>query len=128
MKTSLVYVTASGLDEARRIARRMVEGRLAACANIIPAIESIYHWEGRVETGAEAAVIFKTRTALVPELSAAVRALHSYQCPCVAAVSLSGGNPDFLKWIAAETLAPTAARRRRKTGTTTARKPTGTRG
>lgn len=128
MKTSLVYVTASGLDEARKIARRAVEGRLAACANIIPAIESIYHWEGRVETGAEAAVIFKTRTSLVPELTAAVREMHSYQCPCVAAVPLSGGNPDFLKWIAAETLAPAASRRRRKTGKATAKKPTETRG
>jgi len=109
MKTSLVYVTASGIDEARRIARALVESRLAACANIVPSIESVYHWKGSVESGAESVVLLKTRASLVPKLTEAVRAMHSYECPCVVALPMSGGNPDFLKWIAVETRPPRAS-------------------
>lgn len=98
-----VYVTAADADEAARIARAVVEDQLAACANVIPAIRSIYRWQGTVEDSAEAAVIFKTRAALVPALEARVRELHSYEMPCIVAWPIVGGAADYLDWVRGET-------------------------
>lgn len=100
---TLVYVTVGEAEEAERIGRTVVEERLAACANILPGVTSIYWWEGKIEQGAEVALILKTRSDLVKELTARVKALHSYSVPCVVAVAIDGGNPDFLNWIVKET-------------------------
>lgn len=102
------YVTCASSEEASRIGRTLVEERLAACANILPGVTSIYHWQGRVETGGETALVLKTRAALVEALAARVRALHSYSVPCVVALPIRGGNPDYLAWLAAETREPAA--------------------
>jgi periplasmic divalent cation tolerance protein len=106
----VVYVTASDIGEARRVALAVVEKRLAACANILPGVESLYWWEGQVQSANETAVIFKTRPSLVPALSDAVKAAHSYQFPCVVVLPITGGNADYLRWIGDETVATTAAR------------------
>lgn len=106
MDTCLVYITASGPEEARRIGRALVAARLAACANVYSAISSIYWWEGEVQEDTEAVLIAKTRKELVPALSNKVRDLHSYDCPCVVALPLVDGNPDFLDWIETETRMP----------------------
>lgn len=98
----MIYVTCGSRDEARAIARRVVEAKLAACANIIEGMTSVYRWEGRVEEGAEVVLILKTRAALVGELSARVKELHSFDVPCVVEIPLGGGNPDYLAWIADE--------------------------
>ncbi len=98
-----VYMTTGTVEEARVIGRRLVEERLAACANILPAMESIYHWQGRVETAQEAVLIAKTRAVLVDQLSARVREWHSYDCPCVVALPITAGNPAYLRWLGAET-------------------------
>jgi periplasmic divalent cation tolerance protein len=103
MTPVLVYVTSASRDEALRIGRALVEERLAACANIYGEIRSIYRWEGQVQDDAEIVVILKTRAGLVERLSDRIRALHSYDCPCVVAVPITGGNPEFLAWIGAET-------------------------
>ena len=103
MPPVLVYMTAANADDAARIGRALVERRLAACANVLGPIRSFYWWEGKVQDDAEVALVAKTREDLVPELTAAVKAMHSYQVPCVAALPLVGGNPDFLAWIEAET-------------------------
>ncbi len=103
MKHAFVYVTAPSRAQAARLARLAVDGRLAACANIVPRIESIYRWKGRVETATESALILKTRMALVPRLTAALRKAHPYECPCIVALPIAHGNPDFLRWIEAET-------------------------
>ena len=100
---NFVYITARDGDEARRIGRELVESRLAACVNIIDGMNSMYWWEGKVQDDREAVLIAKTREALVPELIAKVKALHSYTCPCVVALPVANGNPDFLKWIESET-------------------------
>ena len=100
-----VYVTTSSLEEARAIGRRLVEERLAACANLLPGMESIYRWQGGIETAQETVLIAKTRAGLVDQLSARVRELHSYDCPCVVALPITAGNPAYLRWIGAETTA-----------------------
>jgi len=106
MSHCLVYITASGPEEARRIGRALVAARLAACANVCGELNSIYWWEGEIQESAEAALIVKTRGVLVPALTEKVRELHSYNCPCIVALPITGGNPDFLDWIEAETRQP----------------------
>lgn len=103
MDLVLVYITAASADEAARIGRALVERRLAACVNLLGPVRSLYWWDGAVQDEAEVAFIAKTRAGLVPELTEAVRAMHSYEVPCVAALPIADGNPDFLAWIEAET-------------------------
>ncbi len=98
-----VYVTASSRDEALNIGRTVVRERLAACANVIDRLTSVYWWEGAVQEDPEAALVLKTRADRLEALTARVRELHSYTCPCVVALPVLGGNPDFLAWIREET-------------------------
>jgi periplasmic divalent cation tolerance protein len=98
-----VYMTTSSLDQARVIGRRLVEARLAACANILPGMESIYHWQGKIETALETVLIAKTRAVLVDQLTAMVKELHTYDCPCVVALPITAGNPAYLRWLGQET-------------------------
>ncbi|HEX2022721.1 MAG TPA: divalent-cation tolerance protein CutA [Candidatus Thermoplasmatota archaeon] len=97
-----VYVACPDRETARRIARALVERKLAACANLLP-IESVYRWEGRVEESAEVAMFLKTRRARVPEVVRAVEELHPYEVPCVVAFDLVGGAARYLAWVDAET-------------------------
>jgi len=99
----LVYVTAPNLAEAESLARLAVEGRLAACANILPGMRSLYWWQGKLEQADEVVLLLKTTGALVPALTQALTSAHSYDCPCVVALPIDAGNPDFLRWIDAET-------------------------
>jgi periplasmic divalent cation tolerance protein len=103
MPATLVYVTASSKDEAIKIARIVVEERLAACANVFQPIVSIYWWEGKVQEEGETSFILKTRADLVEALTQRIKALHSYSCPCVVALPIAAGNPAFLSWIENET-------------------------
>lgn len=103
MELSFVYITAASAEEARRIGRSLVEERLAACTNVIDGMTSMYWWEGRVQEDSEAVLIAKTRESLVKALTDRVKALHSYTCPCVVALPIGQGNPDFLDWLARET-------------------------
>ena len=102
MAVSFCYVTAGSRDEALTIGRTVVEERLAACANVLDGMTSIYWWQGALEQAAEAVLILKTRAELVERLSARIRELHSYACPCVVALPVAAGNPGYLDWIAAE--------------------------
>jgi periplasmic divalent cation tolerance protein len=103
MSFEFVYVTAASPDQARDIGRRLVEERLAACVNIFDSMTSFYWWEGKIDQASEAVLIAKTRQDLVPKLVTRVKELHSYSVPCVVALPLSQGNPDFLAWIGRET-------------------------
>lgn len=96
-----VYVTAAGADEARRIGRALVEENLAACVNILPGHTAIYRWEGKLEEGAECAFLAKTTAERFEALRAHVRALHSYDLPCIVAFPAEAGDPDFLDWVRA---------------------------
>lgn len=102
MDPVFVYMTAGSPDEARRIARTLVEERLAACVNIIDGMTSIYRWEGAVEEGRETVMIAKTRAGRFEELAARVRALHSYTVPCIIEIPLGRGDAPYLDWLRAE--------------------------
>jgi periplasmic divalent cation tolerance protein len=99
----LIYITTDGTAEARMIGHALVESRLAACANILDPMTSVYWWDGAVREGQETVLIAKTTAALVEALTERVRDLHSYDCPCIVSVPIDGGNPVFLDWIAKET-------------------------
>ncbi len=103
MDEKFVYVTTSDLEEAKKIGRRLLENRLAACVNIIKSVESMFWWEGRVQEATETVLIAKSTRQRLPELIASVKKDHSYECPCIVALDIEAGNPDFLKWIADET-------------------------
>lgn len=103
MDTFFVYVTAKDETEAKSIAQTVVSERLAACANLLGAIESIYWWQGKVCEDSEVALILKTSAERKPELIERIKQLHSYECPCVVCLPIADGNCDFLNWIAAET-------------------------
>jgi periplasmic divalent cation tolerance protein len=95
-----VYVTHPNADDAFALGRNLVEDGLAACANILPGMRTVYRWQGQIEEGSEAVMIIKTRADLLADLQLRIRAEHPYECPCVAALPVSGGNPDYLDWIA----------------------------
>ena len=94
-----VFTTWPDLETARAAARTLVEERLAACGNIVPGVESVYRWEGKVETGAEVLVVFKTTIGRYPALEARVRALHPYAVPEVLALRVVDGLPAYLRWV-----------------------------
>lgn len=93
------YITAGSPEEARRIGRALVEERLAACANILDGMTSIYRWQGAVEEAAESVLIAKTQAVLFDRLAARVRELHSYDVPCVVELKVGRGNPAYLDWL-----------------------------
>ena len=99
----LVYVTAPSLAEAESLARLAVERRLAACANILPAMRSLYWWQGVLEQADEVVLLLKTTEAQAGELTRTIAEAHSYDCPCVVVLPIEGGHPAFLQWLADET-------------------------
>ena len=102
MAITLIYITTENKTEAERIGQALVEEHLAACANIIDGMSSIYRWEGRLMQGNETVLIAKTIEAKVPTLIQRVKALHSYDCPCIVALPITDGNEAFLNWVAGE--------------------------
>ena len=104
MSAVILYVTARYHEEAVEIGRVLVEARLAACANILPSILSIYWWEGGVQQDQEVALILKTRQDLVHAAVLKIKDVHSYDCPCVISIPIEGGNIDYLEWIMKETI------------------------
>ncbi len=103
MKINLVYITAGTLDEARAIGKELVSSRLAACANIIDNMNSIYWWDGEIQDDREVILMAKTRESLVPELIEKVKSMHSYECPCIVSLPILDGNKPFLDWVVDET-------------------------
>ncbi len=102
-KLNIVYITTENADEAAHIGKALVESRLAACVNIVDGMSSMYWWEGAVQSDAETILIAKTRAALVPALTAKVKELHSYDCPCVIALPIVAGHEEYLQWLWDET-------------------------
>jgi len=103
MAVMFVYATAGDRTEALAIGRAVVEARLAACANVIDGMRSVYWWQGKVEEANEAVLILKTTADRLPALIARVKALHSYDCPCIEALPVAEGFAPFLDWVAQET-------------------------
>lgn len=103
MKTYLVYMTAADVAEAEKVGAALVEKRLAACVNVLDGIRSMFWWEGAVQKEQEVAFIAKTAEDRLEALKAEVRALHSYDVPCVVALPMEGGDAEFLEWIVSAT-------------------------
>lgn len=99
-----VYAIFESEAEARRIARALVEERLAACANILGACHSIYRWQGAIEEGEEVAALFKTRADLADSLIARLAELHSYDVPAAVAWPIANALDAYGQWVDAETL------------------------
>jgi periplasmic divalent cation tolerance protein len=98
-----VYATFADEEEALRIARTLVEERLAACANILGPCRSVYRWQGRVEDSSEVAVLLKTRAGEADRLIARLAQLHSYDVPAAVAWPIANALPAYLQWVVAET-------------------------
>ena len=96
----IVLCTAGSEDEARKIARHLVEQRLAACVNIVPRMESIYRWQGKLESSGEWLLLIKTTVERFPAVRDAIRDLHSYELPECIAISIQDGSSGYLEWIA----------------------------
>lgn len=100
----VALVTAPSLDIAEKLARSLVEQKLAACVNILPGVSSIYAWKGEIQTDEEVLLLIKTRAALFSEkLAPAIKALHPYEVPEIIALPIEMGAADYLNWIGQET-------------------------
>lgn len=87
------------MEEGRRIARLLVEGRVAACVNIVPGVESVYRWQGAVETAQETLLAIKTTAAAFPELRERILEIHGYEVPEVLAIPVVEGSERYLRWL-----------------------------
>lgn len=96
---ALALTTVASEEEGLRLARALVEERLAACVNVVP-VTSVYRWKGEVAVDAERLLVIKTRTALFPRLEEAIRRLHAYELPELVLVPLAGGEARYLAWLA----------------------------
>ena len=99
----VVLVTCPNARSARRIAAELVTRRLAACVNVIPGVESVFWWRGKVEHAREALLVIKTPSRLTDRLRRAVLALHPYEVPEVIALPVTSGHPPYLRWVRAST-------------------------
>jgi periplasmic divalent cation tolerance protein len=95
----LALSTFPDIETARRISRDLVTGNFAACANIIPAIESIYRWQGKVEQANETLVLFKTTAVRYPAFQEKLKSLHPYDVPEIIACPVDKASPEYLRWV-----------------------------
>lgn len=95
----LIYITVSNSDDAAKISRTLITEQLAACANIIPSISSIYRWNGVIEESTEALLIIKTSDETHNKTVERIRELHSYDCPCIISLNPADVNKAYADWV-----------------------------
>jgi len=95
----IVLSTAGSEEEAQKIARHLVENRLAACVNIVPRIESIYRWDGKIETSRECLMVIKTVSGNFAAVRDAILELHSYDLPECVSIAVDDGSAAYLEWV-----------------------------
>lgn len=95
----IVLSTAGSEEEAQKIARYLIENRLAACVNIVPRVESIYRWEGKIESSRECLIVIKTVSDNFPAIRDAILELHSYDLPECVAIAVDDGSAAYLEWV-----------------------------
>jgi periplasmic divalent cation tolerance protein len=100
----MIYTTCETPEEAKTIARELVNRKLAACANIFAGMTAVFEWDGTAQEGEETAMFVKTRAGLAAEVTEEIKRLHSYDVPAVAVLEVSGGNTAFLDWVAEQTV------------------------
>lgn len=106
MEAVLVITNLPDRETARRLAETLIEQRLAACVNILAPCESVYRWQGRIETAQEITLLIKTPGAHYGKVEKAIRQCHPYELPEIIAVPITDGLPAYLDWLAAETMDP----------------------
>lgn len=99
----LLYVTCPSTEVARAIGTQLIDQRLAACINVLPAITSLYEWQGKLEQSSEVIMIVKTAASRAADATALIAKAHPYDCPCVLQLPISGGHALFLDWICKQT-------------------------
>jgi periplasmic divalent cation tolerance protein len=95
----IVLSTCGDRETAERIAHRLVELRLAACVNILPGVQSVYRWQGAVESAAEVLMLIKTNAPLIHEVQSTIAGLHSYEVPEFLVLPISGGSEAYMAWL-----------------------------
>jgi periplasmic divalent cation tolerance protein len=95
----IILCTCADPEQAERIARRLVELQLAACVNIFPGVQSIYRWQGAVESAAESLILIKTSARHSNEVQSTIAGLHSYEVPEFLVLPVSGGSESYLAWL-----------------------------
>jgi periplasmic divalent cation tolerance protein len=105
----VVLSTFGSIEEARTVCRQLVEERLAACANLMPAVESVYRWQCAIESATETMAILKTTAEGFAKLEARLRELHSYDVPEIVALPVQGGSAAYLRWVEESVTAPSAS-------------------
>ena len=95
----VIMVTAASRRECRRIARRLIEEKLAACVNITQPIQSIYRWEGKIDQSREFLMLIKTTRNLFPQIETEIGLIHSYHTPEIICLPIIDGSPNYLQWV-----------------------------
>ncbi len=95
----IVLITAGSEKEARKIARLLVKEKKAACVNILPGVDSLFRWKGKIDSARESLLLVKTRASLFPEIISLVKQIHSYEVPEIIALPIVGGSEDYLRWL-----------------------------
>ena len=98
----VVLVTTRGQQEAHEIARLLLDRRRAACVNILAGVDSVFWWQGHIDSTQESLMIIKSKASLLPEIVNLITGVHSYQVPEIVAIPIIGGNQDYLEWINSE--------------------------
>lgn len=99
MKIVFAYIVCKNKMEAKRIGTAIVKEKLCACVNIFPEMHSIYFWKGKLEKSNECVLIAKTERRMFKKLTARVKILHSYDCPCILQLKVKEGNKEYVKWL-----------------------------
>ena len=95
----VIMVTASSRRECRKIARRLIDEKLAACVNITQPVQSVYHWEGKIEQSKEFLLFIKTKRDLFPQIKTEIGLLHSYHTPEIICLPIIDGSQNYLQWV-----------------------------
>ena len=95
----IIFVTAANKKQARQIANKLIKTKLAACVNIIPGVESLFSWKGKIDSAKELLLIIKSEKSKLPKIIKTVKSLHSYEVPEIIALPIIAGNKEYLRWI-----------------------------
>ena len=98
----VVMITTATEEEAHRIAGLLVNRRKAACVNIVPRVDSLFRWQGKLDSAQESLLIVKSKASLLPEIVSLVKGVHSYEVPEIIALPIISGNEDYLNWMESE--------------------------
>ena len=95
----IVLITAGSEEEAHKVAELLTNEKKAACVNILPGVDSLFWWEGKIDSARESLLLVKTRASLFPEIVELVKRMHSYEVPEIIALPIIAGSEDYLKWL-----------------------------